>query len=61
MDWIGEGRTDGSSRAKMAQECERLQASAVLDKSLKDKRDQKARMVVARWNKDLQFLLLISS
>ena len=42
---MGEGRTDGSSRAKMPQEYKRLQA-AVLDNSLKDQRDQKARMVV---------------
>ena len=49
VEGMGEGRPDGSSRAKMPQEYKRLQA-AVLDKSLKDQRDQKARMVVARRN-----------
>ena len=60
VEGMGEGRPDGSSRAKMPQEYKRLQA-AVLDKSLKDQRDQKSRMVVVRRNKDLHFLLLTAS
>ena len=35
--------------------------AAVLDKYLKDQRDQKARMVVTRRNKNLHFLLLTLS
>ena len=57
---LGEGRTDGSSRALMVKEYERLQAAA-LNKSLKEHRDQKLRMVVARRNTDkisTAFLLL---
>ena len=49
--WFGEGRTDGSSRAKMVKAFEELKAAA-LDKCLKQHRDQKSRMVVARRNTD---------
>ena len=57
---LGEGRTDGSSRALMVKEYERLQ-TATLNKALKEHRDQRARMVVARRNTDkisTSFLLL---
>ena len=48
---LGEGKTDGSSRAKMVKAFEELQAAA-LDKCLKNHRDQKSRMVLARRNTD---------
>lgn len=60
VEGLGEGRTDGSSRALMVKEVERLQAAA-LDKSLEEHRNQKERMVVARRNTDkisTAFLLL---
>ena len=44
---LGEGRTDGSSRALMIKEFEIIQA-AIVDKALKEQMDQRARMVVER-------------
>ena len=48
---MGEGRTDGSSRALMMKEAEKVRAAA-MEKSLKDLPDQSARAVLVRKNTD---------
>ena len=48
---MGEGRTDGSSRALMMKEAEKLRAAA-MEKSLKELPDQSERAVLVRKNTD---------